>query len=169
MRLIFLLLLISVTSSSFAQKFIQIEMYGKTKVKKIYVGEEMTYQIKGDKKTWYTGTINDLLIDENLIVFENRAVKMKDITAVRTFKNAQLSRSLSLQLFIFAAGFGGFTLLATAVGWWEITPFAIIAVGAAIVGGLLIRHLFKWKTYKIGKRKWLRMLDLNVKPVYSGP
>ena len=76
MRLIFLFLLIGVTSNSFGQKFLQIEMYGKTKVEKIYVGEELTYQIKGDKKTWYKGTINELIIDENLIVFENRAVKI---------------------------------------------------------------------------------------------
>jgi hypothetical protein len=164
-----LFILISICSNSFGQKFLQIEQYGKTKVERFYVGEELTYQIKGDKKTWYKGTINDLLIDENLIVFENRAVKMNDITSIRTFKNARLSRSLSLQLFVFAAGFGGFSALAALVGWWEITAFTVIVVGTAFLAGLLIRHLFKWKTYKMGKRKWLRMLDLTIKPIYPGP
>ena len=170
MRLIPLILfLFAVFNNGVAQKFLQIEKYGKTKVTKFYIGDELTYQIKGDKKTWYTGTINDLIIDENLILFENRAVKMKDITAIRTFKNAVLSRSLSFQLYAFAGGFGLFSLLASAVGWWQISAFTIIVVGTAFLAGLLVRHIFKWKTYKLGKRKWLRMLDLTPQPIYPGP
>lgn len=169
MRLMILFILMSISTNSFGQKFLQIEKYGKTNVEKFYIGDELTYQIKGDKKTWYKGTINDLLIDENLIVFENRAVKMKDITVIRTFKNARLSRSLSLQLYVFAAGFGGFSALAALVGWWEISVFTVVVVGSALLAGLLIRHLFKWKTYKMGKRKWLRMLDLTMKPIYPVP
>ena len=104
MRWMILFLLLSLNTKSFGQKFLQIEKYGKTKVIKFYVGDELTYQIKGDKKTWYEGTINDLIVDENLIVFENRVVKMKDITAIRTFKHAKLSRSLSFQLPRFCSG-----------------------------------------------------------------
>ena len=169
MRLMILLLLASMSTNSFGQKFLQIEKYGKTKVEKFYIGDELNYQIEGDNKTWYNGTINDLVIEENLIVFGNRAVNMKDISAIRTFKNAKWSRVMSFQLYAFAAGFGGISLLASLVGWWEITAFTIVVVGVAIAAGLLIRHLFKWKTYKMGKRKWLRMLDLTMKPVYPGP
>jgi len=164
-----LLFFISTSYNSYSQKFLQIEKYGKTKVTKFYIGDELTYQIKGDKKTWYKGTITDLIIDENLIVFENRAVKMKDITAIRTFIHAGLSRSLSFQLYAFVGGFGLFSLLATAVGWWQISTFTIIVVGSAFLAGLLLRHIFKWKTYKLGKRKWLRMLDLTPHPIYPGP
>ncbi len=169
MRLIILLLFISCTYNGFAQKFLQIEKYGKTKVTKFYIGDELTYQIEVDKKTWYKGIINDLLVDENIILFENRAVKMKNITAIRTFKHAGLSRSLSFQLFAFGGGFGLISLLASAVGWWQISAFTIIVVGSALLAGLLVRHIFKWKTYKMGKRKWLRMLDLTPQPIYPGP
>ncbi len=167
MRLMILLFFISTAWNSFGQKFIQIEKYGKTKVHKFYIGDKLMYQIKGDKKSWYHGTINDLLVDENIIVFENRAVKMNDIMAIRTFENAGVSRSMSFILFSFAAGYGGITLLATLIGWWEITPFAVVVVGVALAGGLLIRHLFKWKTHKMGKRRWLRMLDLTPIPAYG--
>jgi hypothetical protein len=162
-----LLFFISIALNGFGQKFMQIEKYGKTKVHKFYIGDELTYQIKGDKKTWYNGTINNLLVDEKIIVFENRAVKMSEIIAIRTFENAGVSRSMSFILFTFATGYGGITLLATLVGWWEITPFAVVVVGVALAGGLLIRHLLKWKTHKMGKRKWLRMLDLT--PIRAGP
>ncbi len=167
MRLMFVFLFMAIAWNGFGQKFLQIEKYGKTKVQKFYIGDELTYQIKGDKKTWYSGTINDFLVDDNIIVFENRAVNMDDIAVIRTFKNARLSRSFSLQLFAFAAGFGGFSLLAAAVGWWELSAFTVIVVGSALVAGLLVRHLFKWKTHKLGKRKWLRMLDLTMIPVYG--
>ncbi len=167
MRLMILFIFLSICWNSFGQKFLQIEKYGKTKVEKFYIGDELTYQIKGDKKTWYKGTINDLFVDENIILFENRAVNMKDLTAIRTFKRAGLSRSLSLQLYVFGAGYGGFSLLAAAVGWWEVTALTVIVVGTALAAGLLVRHLFKWKTHKMGKRKWLRILDLTVKPTYS--
>ena len=117
MRLIILLLFIGTSWNSFGQKFLQIEKYGKTKVEKFYIGDELTYQLNGDKKTWYNGTINDLLVDDNIIVFENRAINMKDISAIRTFKHAELSRSLSLQLIAFGIGFGGISLIATLAGW----------------------------------------------------
>jgi hypothetical protein len=165
MRLMILLFFTFTAWNSFGQKFLQIEKYGKTKVLKFYVGDKLTYQIKGDKKTWYKGTINDLLVDDNIIVFENRAVKMKDITVIRTFKNAGLSRSLSFQLYAFAAGFGAFSVVATLIGWWQLSALTAIVVGSAFVAGLLVRHIFKWKTHKMGKRNWLRMLDLTMKPV----
>lgn len=167
MRWIILLLFMSLSWNGYGQKFLQIEKYGKTKVVKFYIGDELTYQINGDKKTWYHGTINDLLVDENMIVFENKVVNMKDISAIRTFKNARLSRTLSIQLYAFGLAFGGMSAIAALVGWWEITAFTVVVVGSALVLGLLIRHIFKWKTYKMGKRNWLRMLDITFQPVYG--
>ncbi len=165
--IILLFLIIGSLTAGFGQKILQIEKYGKTKVQRFYIGDELTYQLKGDKKTWYNGTITDLLVDDNIILFDNRMVNLKDIAVIRTFKTAGLSKSLSRQLYAFALSFGGFSVLATLVGWWELTAFTAIAVGSALVAGWLVRQIFKWKNHKMGKRKWLRMLDLTFKPAYG--
>lgn len=166
MRWMSVFILLSITCNLFGQKFLQLEKYGSAKVRKFYIGEEITYRVDGDK-TWYTGTINDLLVDDNIILFENRAVTLDRIVQLKTFDNAQWSKQISLQLYTAAASWVLFSAAATLVGWWELTASTWIIAGAAVVTAWIIRQIFKSKKIKLGKRKWLRMLDITVSPPFG--
>ncbi len=167
MRLFGLILFLGISNLVFGQKFLQIEKYGSPKVKKFYIGDDLTYRIKGDK-TWYTGTIQDLIIAEDIILFENRFVKMGDITMMR--KRLGWSQKIGTQLYIFAGSWLFFSGTAALVGWWEVRWDTAIIAGSALVTGFLIKKIFKYKKYKFGKRRRLRMLDISIpKPKYFGP
>jgi len=160
------LLFCSISSSLFGQKFVQMEKYGTLKVKRYYIGETLTFRLEGDKY-WYTDVITDILPDDGLIVFANRAVKVKDITFLKSFHNAAWSKGLAMKLYIFAGSWLVFNFGGLPLGWtlsaltWQVPVVAVAT-------GFIIRILFKSRKYKIGKRRWLRLLDLSmVKPLIT--
>lgn len=166
MKLWFLLLFLAIGFSvCSAQKVLQIERFGSAKTKKIYIGEEINYRIKGDK-TWYTGVIQDLLIDENIILLQERYIRIDDIEIIRERKT--WSKPMGRQLYNFAGGWLLFSAGGTLVGWsfgWD----TVIIAGSAVLTGFLIQKIFKYKKYKIGKKRRLRMLDLTMINPSFGP
>lgn len=161
--LFFLLSLVN----GYGQKVLQMEKYGKAKTKKYYIGEVLTFQLEGDDY-WYTEAIQDILVAENSVLFTNRVVKIDQIRKIKSFKNRRWSRGLSNNLFSFAGGFLGLSLLADATTSWEVGSAVWVLPTIAVVTGLLVRWLFRSKTYKLGKKRKLRVLDLNIVP-YQGP
>lgn len=164
MRLLGLILCLGISNFLFSQKVLQLERFGSPKVKKFYIGEDLNYQLIGDK-TWYTGTIQNLIVEENIILFENRYVKLDDIRTLR--KRLHWSKTIGNQLYVFAGSWLVFSAAGTLVGWELRWDTAIIS-GSALVSGWLIKNIFKYKKYKLGKKRRLRLLDLTlVKPIYG--
>jgi len=164
MRLLGLILFLGFSNILFGQKFLQIEKYGSAKVKKYYIGENLSYQLKEDK-TWYSGTIQDLIIDDNIILLENKYIRMEDIRTIR--QGRRWSQQIGKQLYYFAGSWLVFSGLGTLVGW-ELRADTVIIPASAVVSGWLIRKIFKYKKYKLGKRRRLRMLDISmIKPVFG--
>ncbi len=145
------------------QTFIQMEKYGSLKVKKYYPGDQMTFRIKSLGNSWLTETIEDIRVEENYVVFSNRIVALNDITAIRSYRPSRWSKPWSNRLYMFGISWGGFSLLGTLAGW-PLTWAAAIVPATSFAAGLLIRTLFKHKTYKLGKKRWLRALNLNPLP-----
>ncbi|MEL6864639.1 MAG: hypothetical protein AAFP19_09475 [Bacteroidota bacterium] len=143
------------------QKFIQLERYGKVESQKFYIGERLTFRLKDDKRYWYKDVIRDILVDEKIIVFENRAVKIEDIDALRTYPNARWSSNIARSLYVFGVGYAFFSLAGTVFGW-ELTWGTAIVPAVAFATGWLIRKIFRRKTHRLGKRRWLRAVDINV-------
>lgn len=164
MRILIFTCFLFLSNFLFAQKVLQLEKYGSAKVKKFYIGDELTYRIAGDK-TWYQGTIQDLKIEENIILFEDRFVYLKDITKLRKYRH--WTKGLFRQSLAFAGGWLFFSLAGTLVGW-ELTLSTIVVPGATVAVTWITYKLFYKKNYKLGKRRWLRMLDLTmVRPAYG--
>lgn len=164
MRILGLLFFLAFSNVLSAQKILQLERFGSAKVKKFYIGDELTYRVKGDK-TWYTGTIQNLIIEENIILFENRFIKLENITILR--ERQGWSQKLGNQLYFFALSWLGFSSAGTLVGW-EFRWDTVIIAGSAVATGWLIKKIFKYKKYKIGKKRRLRLLDLTlIKPIYG--
>ncbi len=164
MRLIGIILLLGLSHTLLGQKVLQIERFGRAKVKKFYIGDELNYRLAGDK-AWYKGTIQDLIVEENIILFEDRYVRMGDIQALR--KRQRWSRQIGNQLYVFAGSWLVFSTAGTLLGW-ELRWDTAIITGSALATGWLIKNIFKYKKYKMGKRRRLRMLNLNpIKPIYG--
>ncbi|MFT5164844.1 MAG: hypothetical protein ACI8P3_000067 [Saprospiraceae bacterium] len=167
MRLIGLILFLAFSNLVYGQKFLQMEKYGSLKVKKYYLGDEITYQINGDK-TWYTETIQDLIIEENIILLANRYLKISDIKTIKSFKSREWSKRTGIQLYGFAGAWILFSVGGALASDWELRWDTAIIAGTAIVTGFLIQKIFKSKKYKIGKKRKLRMLDITmIKPVFG--
>ncbi len=159
---LFVLFSFYTTNYSVAQKLLQIEKVGTLKTQRYYIGEEVIFQLAGETEDyWFREKIVDILVDSKAVLFTNRVVKIANITKIRSFKDQAWSRGLSNNAFIFAGSFTGLSLIASAVTAFSLRAATIIIPGTAIVVGLVIRFIFRRKTYRMGKRRRLRVLDLT--------
>ena len=146
----------------YAQKLLQIEKVGSHKTQRYYIGDEVIFQLEGeDDDFWYRERIVDILVDAKSVLFTNRVIKISSITKIRSFKDRGWSKSLSNRAFFASGVFVAFSLIGSATTEFMLNRASAIIPGAAIVVGLAIRFIFRRKTYKFGKRKRLRFLDLN--------
>ena len=140
-----------------AQKVLQMEKRGKVKTKKFYLGEEIIFRLKGSK-AWYNDIMIDIKVEENIIVFSERFVKVSDITMIKKYRRG--AKIAEGSLYSFGLSWLGFSLLGTLDG----VPLNDLAwkVPTSSVGlGFLIRRIFNVKKYRIGKKRKLRVLDLS--------
>lgn len=145
-----------------AQKLLQIEKAGTLKTQRYYIGDEVIFQLSGELENhWFKERIVDIMVDSKSILFTNRLVKISDITKIRSFKNQGWSRGLSNNAFVAAGSFTGLSLIAAAFTEFMLSPATIIIPGTTIVAALIVRFIFRRKTYRIGKKRRLRVLDLN--------
>lgn len=165
---IFFILYIMCSTSSIsmlsAQKILQMEKYGSLKTQRYYMGNNMTYRLKGDK-TWYRAKIENIRVEDKIVIFNNRYVELKDIMAIKTYQNRAWSQKVGGSLMVFGASWSLFAAGGMLV---DKDRFAYrwsdaAVTGTSILSGLLIRQIFKSNTYKMGKRRWLRLLNINPK------
>ena len=158
--LLFLFLFIGIASTA-AQRFLQMERSGTYKVKRYYAGESVTFRIAGDR-TWYTEDIVEILVEESLIVFTNRAIRIEDISHLRRFNMRRWSKPIGRQLYNFGLGWLVFSLGGTLLG----TPLTMAVVWIPLTAGatgFLIQKIFRHRTFKMGNNRRLRVMDLSFK------
>lgn len=156
---LFLFLFLLSVLPAHAQKVLQIEKRGKIKTKKYYLGEELTFQLKGGSD-WYTDVMIDIKVEDKIIVFSERFVKVNDIKTIKSYKNASFANRTEKSLYSFGTAWLLFSLGGTLAG----EPLNDLAwkVPATSAGlGFLIKRLFYTRKYRIGKKRRLRVLDLS--------
>jgi hypothetical protein len=141
-----------------------MEKYGTLKTKRYYMGDKMTYRLINDK-TWYQAKLEDIRVEDNIVIFNNRYVELKEIMAIKTYHNRAWSQKIGGSLMVFGTSWSLFAAGGMLV---DNDRFAYrwsdaAVTSTSILSGLLIRQLFKSNTYKMGKRKWLRLLNINPK------
>ncbi len=144
-----------------AQKVLQIERLGSARTQKLAIGTVLTYQLHGDP-VWYSGEIVNLLPEDSIVLFHNRYIKVDKIRAFRW--ELGWPRNAGRQLFWFGAGWSGFALIGTATDGNPDTKYEwsdAIVSGTAITTSWLLPRLFKYRKMQFGKRKRLRILDLD--------
>lgn len=173
MKIIYTLLLLSLSCSvAFGQRVLQLEKRNSTKTVKFSIGDEITYKLAGDED-WYKAYIEDIKPDDGIVLFNNRLVQVENIVALRFDRN--WPRPLERQLYVFGLGWAVFATLDKLVLDLDVVNeeaswgFVIIPAATAVVTGFLIGKIFKTKIIKIGNKRRLRLLDLEVVPFQNRP
>ena len=161
-RILVVLLLLASFSLN-GQKLLQLERGGSLKTIRYYIGDEITFQLWNDDVGWYNRVILDIDVDRNLIVFENHALPIDSISMI------QLDRSKAWQVFGTALQYGGVGMAASSLAWSavESRPVDWTGIGTSLACsavGTGMKYAMRKKKFKIGKRKRLRLLDLNFGP-----
>lgn len=146
-----------------AQKALQIEKYGSPRTEKIYIGDPITFQLRGEED-FRSSYIENLRVEDSLVVLSGRYVKVQDIVALRYERT--WPRATGLSLFLFGVGWSGFAAIGTALDGDDSTRYrwSDAIVSATSIGlSFSIPLLFKNKTVRMGKRRRLRMVDLRFK------
>ncbi len=159
-----LILLTAAIAPSKAQLYLQMERYGQARVTKFAPGTELTYRLEGQKE-WETAVLERILPEENKILLGIHYLDPAQISAIRSFHPRRWSRPIGTNLYIFGASWTGFSL-----GAWiadRNDPYSAgdaIVTATALTSGFLLQKLFSHKTYRMGEKRWLRILDMRVQP-----
>jgi hypothetical protein len=163
MRLFFLLILVHLLwLPASAQVYLQMERYGKAETVKFNPGTELTYRLKGQKE-WETAVLERILPEEGRILLGVRYLDPSQIDAIRSFHPQRWSKPLGNNLMLFGASWTGFALGASIADRDD--PYSAgdaIVTATAIGTGFLIQKLFRRRTYRMGERRWLRVLDMRL-------
>jgi hypothetical protein len=145
-----------------AQVFLQMERSGKAATTKFSPGRELTYRLAG-KKEWETAVLERILPEENRVLLGIRYLAPDDIGALRSYQPQSWSKPLATNLYVFGAAWTGFALGASLVDRDDpYTAGDAIVAGSAIVTGFLIKSLFRHRTFRMGEKRRLRIIDLRV-------
>jgi hypothetical protein len=165
MRSLLLLFAFLLPMASSAQIVLQMEKVNSAKTKKFFAGDELTYRIANDPQ-WYTSELVQIVPSENLLVFDNRYIPLDSITAFRSYAPQKWSKPIAYNLYTFGAAWSLFSLGASVVDKED--PYSwgdLMVTGTAAATGLLIQLLFKKRDYKFGKKRRLRIIDMEVRPI----
>ena len=150
-------------SSLFAQKVLQIERFGKAKTEKIFIGQAVTFQLKEQgEPTWYTAVVEDLFVEDSVVLLGPRYIHIKNIDALKYDRG--WTKVANRSLLTFGLSWSGFAFVGTLTDNNPDTNYRwsdAAVTGTSLLIALALPKLFGTKKIKFGKRKRLRMLNLN--------
>ena len=136
-----------------AQIVLQIEKYGSPKTQKIGVGTFLEYRLY-EYEEWQEGTIEQLIPDENIVVLNDRYIKITDIESIRFDTPQRWSRPLGRNLYLFGASWALYAVVASLVDKEDDYTWGDAAVtGTAAATGFLIQRIFRYKKYHFDYEK----------------
>jgi hypothetical protein len=143
-----------------AQVVLYVEIMTEDKPIKYYEGQSLMFKEKQFPEDWQLVKINRIIDAEKIILYEGGMLKMEDIIEIRRTRPWATAIGYMLQTFGVAwLTFGGIAHFTT--DSFDFGVDTAVIGGTAIISGWLIRKLFKYKTYKIGKKVRLKILDLS--------
>lgn len=142
------------------QVVLYVEIMTEQKPIKYYEGQSLMYRSTEFPKDWQVMKIERLMEEEKVILFDGGMLNLADIKEIRRTRPWATVTGYMLQTFGVAwFGFGGLAHFTTDSFDFGVDTFVI---GTTAIGsGWLIRKLFRYKKYKIGKKVRLKILDLS--------
>jgi len=153
--------LLLVNSTIHAQKFIQMDMFGKKKAMRFNVGDELRFKVKGDDK-FYILPIVDLDETTGKIILPKGEVFLHEIEKIQIIAQTEKRHLLGRKLFGFGGTMLGIGTFDALISGSVLTWTGFIVGVAAMIGGAILRWVFKKRTFKINERRQLRILNLNI-------
>ena len=155
-----MLFLLWIPQKSDAQVVLYVEVMTDDKPIKYYEGQELMFKSQEYPEDWRQIKITRIIDEEKLILYDGGMIKLSDIIEIRRTRSWAVVAGYMLQTFGIAwYGFGGIAHFTTSSFDFGVDTFVI--GGTAIVSGWLIKKLFRFKKYKIGKKVRLKILDLS--------
>lgn len=157
----FLLICIIQASAQPPQIFIQLEDQLTDQIFRYHIGDDIQIKTKEYSDNWQNLKIVDIIPKDDIVVFDDGFVKLKDITRVRR-KKGKGGKIIGGTLMSLGAGILVFGTLGTLAD-----DSTSSAVGPAIIGGLttalgwLITKTGRRKKFTIGKHTHLRIYDIR--------
>lgn len=147
-------------SSSYGQIFLFVEQMTEIRPIKILEGSTISIKTK-DNQEWHNVKMDRLIESEGIIVHEDGYVQLSQITHLR--RERLWIKYLAFGLKNFAYGWGVYGSIAWAAGLGT-TSLGMVAAGVALPWaiGWVLKKLWLWKKYKIGKKVRLRIIDLSL-------
>jgi len=106
--------------------------------------------------------ITDLRYDEQIIVFQDRFVRLENIQAFKSYESGKWSRPMALNLAIFGVSWQVYAGIAAVFDPED--PYQLhdaVVTGTSLALGYGLLQIFKSRVYKFKGNRRLRIVDLN--------
>lgn len=162
------MLFLSIIISSYqlgAQKMLLLEKYGDPTPQKIYLGTELEVKLK-EEEGWRKAYLEDIIAEQKLMLLGNSYISTEQVEKIRFYR--PFAENTGKSLFVFGSGWSLFALIGYTFDGNPDTSYK--ASDAAVTGtswlsGWAISKLFKYKYFKTGERKRLRVVEgINTLP-----
>lgn len=151
-----------------AQVRLQMDRFGKKKSMDFYEGETITVRLKGED-VYQELQIKKLYPEANMMLTQLGPVQIDDIERLRTFNKKKTGKYLSYMLWVFGTSWGGYSLIAFLAFGEPLTWSILWVMGVSFLIGWILRRVLRRKTYKIGKKRKLRIIDMTIEPFRPKP
>lgn len=157
--LLLIILMFGLFISAGAQKLLQLEILREVEAIKFGEGSTITFKTKEYPKEWQTKKIETIIPVDDILIFEDGMLPLKDITHLRL--NNSTAKAFSRLFSGFGAGWLLFGGVAQIAGDYKFT-WGTFAIGAVAVGlGWILNKFISKRTYKMGKNANLRIIDIS--------
>lgn len=164
--IVFIAITFAVPGEGSSQIFLQLEKFNSPKTIKFIEGDELEFRLHAYPKTWRTGVLEQILIEEETIVLDGDFFQLDELKDIRIYRPwAQiLGRSFiqfSVAWFAYAVVIDLFNIGSLFGEDFQIGADTLIVGGTAFGLGVLFRKVFGRKKFKLGKNSRLRLLDIS--------
>lgn len=143
-----------------AQIVLQLEKFNQVKTYKYLEGSTILIKQKDYPDVWTSKTISEILVNQNIIVFDDLIVPLDDIIAVQ--HRRPIIAGLSKKLYQFGITWFAFAGIIHITDRFDIGRDTFLVGGGAFALGYSLKAIFYKRTFTIGKNSRLRVLDLNM-------
>lgn len=166
MRIVLILtLLCAIPALASSQIFLQLERYDHVQDLKYAKGSKIHFKTDKHPDAWRKGTIDKISVQDSIIYLKDDFIHLSEITHIRTYHGAGIA--LSTMMYTFSGSWFLFAGIAWIAQRFEPGYDTLVIGGTAGILGWVANKFIAKRSYKIGKKNRLRLLDLSLPKIVS--
>lgn len=139
--------------------YLQIEIINSPKTIKFSSGDKINFKTVDYPDDWQKELITEILVDENVIVFQNDFIHIDQFTKLRIPNRG--AQFLGKSLFTFGSAWSFFGILADLAGDFQFRGRELVIGASTIATGYTINKVFNYKSFNVKRGARLRIVDLR--------